>query len=114
MDLKLLVIRTNQMEVLVKFYQLFGLEFEYHQHNNSPFHFAANIGEMVFEIYPLAKNQLVADNNLRLGFSIDNFEEFIDTLTKNECKFTSPTQTDFGFLTIVTDPDGRKIEVYKK
>lgn len=114
MNLKLLVIRTNQMEVLVKFYQLFGLEFEYDQHNNSPFHYATNIGEMVLEIYPLAKNQLVADNNLRLGFSIDNFEELIETLKNNDCKFTTPTQTDFGFLTIVNDPDGRKIEVYKK
>ena len=24
-----------------------------------------------------------------------------------------PTQTEFGFMTIIIDPDGRKIELYK-
>jgi hypothetical protein len=25
-----------------------------------------------------------------------------------------PTQTDFGFMAIISDPDDRKIELYKK
>jgi hypothetical protein len=26
----------------------------------------------------------------------------------------APTQTDFGFLSLISDPDGRKTAIYKK
>ena len=69
---------------------------------------------MVLEIYPLTKNQNEADKNLRLGFAINNFEETLALLKENNVTFAEPTLTDFGFLTIISDPDGRKIELYKK
>jgi len=70
---------------------------------------------MVLEIYPLTKSQKEADENLRLGFGIDNFAETILALKGLEVSFSlEPTQTEFGFMTIILDPDGRKIELYKK
>jgi hypothetical protein len=35
------------------------------------------MGSAILEIYPLQKNQSEADNYLRLGFEVDNFEEVI-------------------------------------
>ena len=29
----------------------------------------------------------------------------------NEYKQAEPTQTDFGFIAIISDPDGRKLEI---
>jgi lactoylglutathione lyase len=65
--------------------------------------------------YGLTKNQTEADKNLRLGFGIDNFDTVIKKLKELGVAFSlDPTQTDFGYMTIISDPDDRKIELYKK
>lgn len=115
MDIRLLVLRTSDPKRLADFYGLFGLNFDYHRHGNSPFHYSASIGQTVLEIYPLTKNQTEADKNLRLGFGVGNFDQTISTLKELDVKFSvEPTQTDFGFMAIISDPDERKIELYKK
>lgn len=115
MEIRLLVLRTSDTKQLAEFYSLLGFTFEYHKHGNSPYHYSATIGPTVLEIYPLAKNQTEADKNLRLGFSINNFDEVIQQLKTLEVSFSmEPTQTDFGFMAVIIDPDGRKIELYKK
>jgi len=114
MEIRLIVIRTNDEKRLADFYSLLGLTFEYHKHGNSPMHYSATLGNLVMEIYPLAKTQTETDKNLRLGFAIDNFEETLKNLDSNDITFSEPVLTDFGFLTIISDPDGRKIELYKK
>ncbi len=115
MDIRLLVLRTSDIKRLADFYSLLGLTFDYHKHGNSPFHYSATVGQTVLEIYPLTKSQTEPDKNLRLGFGIDNFDQTIKTLKEKQVTFTlEPTNTDFGFMTIITDPDDRKIELYKK
>ena len=56
-NFRLLVLRTDDQKRLADFYSQFGLTFDYHQHGNSPFHYTAEIDQMVLEIYPLEKNQ---------------------------------------------------------
>ncbi|RBQ02799.1 VOC family protein [Pedobacter miscanthi] len=115
MEIRLLVLRTADTKHLVNFYSLLGLNFEYHKYGNSPFHYSANNGSTVFEIYPLAKDQIEADKNLRLGFGLENFEEAIKALKATKVPFVhEPNETAFGFMAIIIDPDGRKIELYKK
>jgi lactoylglutathione lyase len=115
MDIRLLVLRTSDMKRLADFYSVFGLNFDYHKHGNSPLHYSATIGQTVLEIYPLTKSQTEPDKNLRLGFGIDNFDETVQKLKELKIVFfLEPTQTDFGFMTIISDPDDRKIELYKK
>lgn len=115
MDIRLIVLWTGDIKKLADFHSLFGLTFNYHKHRNSPFHYSASIGQAVLEIYPLTKSQTEADKNLRLGFSIDNFEQTVLTLKKLQIPFSlEPTQTGFGFMAIISDPDERKIELYKK
>ncbi|WP_269236765.1 VOC family protein [Flavobacterium flavigenum] len=114
MEIRLLVLRTSDTKKLSDFYSLFGLAFEYHQHGNSPFHYSATIGKTVLEIYPLTKSQTQADKSLRLGFGIDNFEATIQKLTALEVVFAlPPKQTEYGFMAVIEDLDGRKIELYK-
>ncbi len=115
MDIRLLVIRTGDTKRLADFYSLLGLTFVYHKHGNSPFHYSATIGQTVLEIYPLATSQSEPDRSLRLGFGIDDFDEKVRKLKGLEVTFSlEPIQTDFGFVTIISDPDGRKVELYKK
>jgi len=115
MELRLLVIRTPDMPKLADFYSLLGLTFEYHKHGKSPIHYFASIGSTTLEIYPLSKGQTEADKDLRLGFAVDNFENILQVLKEKNTEFLSePMQTDYGFMTIIKDPDGRKIELYEK
>ncbi|MBZ4035093.1 hypothetical protein K6T82_09970 [Flavobacterium sp. 17A] len=114
MEIRLIVLRTKEQKRLADFYALFGLTFDYHKHGNSPMHYSSKIGSLILEIYPLSKDQIEADKNLRLGFAIDHFEETLNLLNNKDITFSEPTETEFGFLTIVSDPDGRKIELYKK
>jgi len=115
MELRLLVLRTGNIKQLSDFYSLFGLVFEYHKHDNSPYHYSATFDKTVLEIYPLTKTQSEADKNLRLGFAVNNFEQTVSTLKEKQISFSmEPAQTDFGYMAIVADPDGRKIELYKK
>ncbi|QEC75502.1 VOC family protein [Mucilaginibacter ginsenosidivorax] len=115
MKVKLLVIRTGDMQKLAKFYELLGFTFDYHKHGDSPYHYSATVGETVIEIYPLIKSQTEADKSLRLGFEIDNFDTIIELLKENNIVFAAqPVLTTFGLMSVVIDPDGRKIELYKK
>lgn len=115
MDINLLVLRSGDPKKLAGFYNLLGLTFEYHKHGNSPYHYSALIGQSALEIYPLSKNQTEPDKYLRLGFNIDNFETIMEKLKESHIQFSSePTQTDFGFMAVVSDPDGRKVELYRK
>lgn len=107
--------RTSDTKKLADFYSLLGFTFEYHKHGNSPFHYSTLIGQTVLEIYPLAKGQTEADKNLRLGFGVDNFDQIVFKLKALQVTFSlEPTQTEFGFMAIISDPDERKIELYKK
>ena len=115
MEIRLLVIRTLEIERLANFYALLGLTFEYHKHGKSPYHYSAPVGNTILEIYPLAKGQPEADKELRLGFALDDFENIMTTLKEKGVEFVSESmQTDYGFMTIIKDPDGRRIELYKK
>ncbi len=115
MELRLLVLRSNDPEKTASFYNLLGFSFEYHQHGNGPFHYAAKMEKAILEIYPLTKSQTETDKNIRLGFAIDHFESTIDKLKLHNIAFAlEPTDTDFGFLAIIVDPDQRKVELYKK
>jgi predicted enzyme related to lactoylglutathione lyase len=114
MELRLLVIRTSDSKKLSDFYSQLGFLFDYHKHGNSPYHYSATIGKTVLEIYPLTKTQNEADKNLRLGFMIEKFDLIVQNLKNIPTVFVSePTETDFGFMAIIEDPDGRKIELYK-
>ena len=114
MILKLIVIRSQNLEEVATFYRSVGLSLEYHKHGKSPFHYSASIGETVLELYPLAKGQMEADKHFRIGFGINDFEDTITRLRDLNTPFVmEATNTEFGFMAIVSDPDDRKVELYK-
>lgn len=114
MKWKLLVLRSPNPALLMQFYSTLGLDFDYHQHGKGPMHYAAQLGEMVLEIYPLAKGQNAADLHLRLGLEVADFEQVLERLTQQNVRILQvPHQTEFGYLSIVEDPDGRKVEIYR-
>lgn len=112
MKVNLIVIRTKDIELLANFYQKLGIQFQYHRHGKGPFHYSAELGDTVFEIYPLLKNQTQADHSLRLGFEVAHLDQLITTLKKDKIEILkTPTLSEFGCFAVIKDLDGRKIEL---
>lgn len=70
MKIKLVVIRTADIKRLADFYSLLGFVFEYHKHDNSPYHYSATFEKTVLEIYPLTKTQVEPDKICGWGFRL--------------------------------------------
>jgi predicted enzyme related to lactoylglutathione lyase len=115
MKINLVVLKTSMPDDLAKFYGQFGIKFENHRHGNGPLHYAAQLNELVFEIYPLPKDKQKADDTLRLGFTVDNLDEIIKRLKSSGGKIIKePGVTEWGYISIIEDIDGRKIELKEK
>ncbi len=100
--INLLVIRTKEPKLLKTQYEILGFNFEYHQHGNGPFHYAAEFNGFVFEIYPLTKSMDRADNSIRLGFDINNLESKMDIIKDSNWVVKSDLQqTEWGLISIV-------------
>jgi predicted lactoylglutathione lyase len=112
MQLKLLVIRSGNIAAAVQFYEKIGLEFDYHQHGNGPMHYSSTLGETIFELYPLLKQQEKADLSTRLGFEVENLDVLIEELRAARIAIIQePKESEFGYFAIVKDLDGRKVEL---
>lgn len=113
MELRLLVIRTAQLEAVVAFYTRLGLSFDHHRHGTGAYHYAATLGTLTFEIYPLQKGQVTADASTRLGFTVSDFTEVISLLISSSALISPPQPTEWGEMAVAQDPDGRKVELYR-
>ncbi|MEL6655632.1 MAG: VOC family protein [Bacteroidota bacterium] len=110
--LNLLVIRSTNPAQLTTFYQLFLPPFNYHQHGSGPMHYSVELDQLVFEIYPLLKNQKQADYSTRLGFQVKDLDHVINRVVKaGQQVHTQPKQSEWGYRAVVQDPDGRKVEL---
>ena len=81
--LKLLVIKTQDLEKVTHFYRLIGITFTEERHGNGPRHFAAEIRQTIFEVYP-AKDADAIDRSTRLGFSVSGLTEVMDLLQSHD------------------------------
>lgn len=104
MKISLLVIRCQDIEASKNFYQLLGLSFAQEKHGNGPTHYSCKQDGCVFELYP-NKGEPPKDNN-RLGFKVSSLSNIIKLVSSTESyEFSGNT------IYVVTDPDGRKIEI---
>ncbi len=112
MQLSLLVLKTNQPAGLRDFYEALGLRFREERHGSGPVHFAAQAGDVVFEIYPLPKSVAQADATTRLGFRVGALHPVIAALKAAGVPVTTePQPTEWGYRAVVRDPDGRSVEL---
>lgn len=108
--IKLLVIRSANVDRAVGFYRCLGIEFSQEQHGKGPVHFAADLGEMIFEIYPAVTEDV--DNSTRLGFSVSDLTGAMEQFKDAEAEvIQAPRETPWGTRALLRDPDGRVIEV---
>ncbi|NME72936.1 glyoxalase/bleomycin resistance/extradiol dioxygenase family protein [Flammeovirga aprica] len=112
MTINLLVIRTKEPSLLKAQYEMLGFDFDYHQHGNGPYHYAAEKNGFVFEIYPLTKSMEKADNSIRIGFDINDLEvKMMEIENSNWIIKSKLKETEWGMISVLQDLDGRKIEL---
>lgn len=68
LSINLLVLRCKNIEKSKEFYEMIGICFKQEQHRVGPVHYAAEFGGVVFELYPLLRDEMV--DRSRLGFSL--------------------------------------------
>jgi len=115
MKINLIVIKTSRPEELSKQYELLGLKFNFHKHTVGPYHYAAKLDNLTFEIYPLPKSKTETDNTTRLGFEIVGLDKITSDIKASNWKIISaPVLSEWGYTAIIEDLDGRKVELKEK
>ena len=111
-SLKLVVLRTPQVDRLRAFYQALGVELAEERHGNGPLHFTGKVGGVVLEVYPLPGG--TADTTTRLGFAVQRLATVVQALQDAGGVVTGgPQQSAWGLRAVVRDPDGRAVELYE-
>ena len=114
-ELKLLVLKTRQVDKLRAFYQTLGVDLLEERHGKGPLHYAGQVGETVLEVYPLTEGNGDADATTRLGFAVGDVDAAIQSLRGvGATLVNAPQETGWGYRAVVRDPDGRAVELYRK
>lgn len=114
-SLRLLVLKTRQVDKLRAFYQAIGIDLHQEQHGSGPIHFAGQLGDVVLEVYPLPNNTAHVDDTTRLGFAVANITGVVEALQiTGTPAVTQPNAAERGRRAVVRDPDGRAVELYER
>lgn len=113
-SLRLLVITSAKTEAMLAFYAAIGFRFEQEQHGTGPLHYSAQVGDTVFELYPLGSKD-AADATTRVGFAVDHLGMTLGNVKAvTGAVIREPEATAWGRRAVVRDPDGRSVELYER
>jgi predicted enzyme related to lactoylglutathione lyase len=111
--LHLVVIRATDTQRLADFYSALGLRFERHRHGPGPEHYAAQMGDAVFEIYP-QQSEMDTTTAVRLGFVVPCIDEAIERLRAQSAQVISePHDSPWGRRAVIQDLEGHKVELHE-
>jgi lactoylglutathione lyase len=109
MNLNLLILRCRDLEKCRAFYELLGFEFVEHAHGSGPMHFACEIGDFVFELYPAPSPDYLDQTGV--GFLAEDLGLVNQRLAKAGYNPGSIKRNPWGLTFMVRDPDGRRVEM---
>ena len=108
-QLNLVVIRASDLDASQRFYESLGLRFVRERHGQGPEHLAAEMGGLVFEIYPRREASTTAT---RIGVRVPSVSRAIAAATSHGGSLVSPPKASpWGTRAVLTDPDGHKVEL---
>jgi predicted enzyme related to lactoylglutathione lyase len=114
MQLSLLVLRAEHPRELAAFYSLFGCQFKQEQHGKGPVHYACELGESVFEIYPRTPKG-PPTNGVRLGIVVSDVASACDRAVRRQGRLISgPLHSADGPRATILDPEGHTLDLSQK
>lgn len=112
-SLNLLVLRAAELRATAAFYEALGFTFVTERHGQGPEHLASVAMEaspLVLELYPASC--AVDTQAVRLGFTVPNLATALERLTAAGGALVTPPRTSpHGRKAVVSDPDGRRVEL---
>lgn len=110
--LRLLVLRVADLASSRRFYEALGLRFAVERHGRGPEHLSADLGDFVFELYPLASRP--PTTGARVGFEVPDLDAVVREIEAAGGEIDSPPQaTPWGERAVLIDPDGHALELYQ-
>jgi len=109
-SINLVVIYSADIDAAHRFYSALGLVLNREKHGTGPEHYAAEVGQTVFEIYPVSSP--CPPDAVRLGFRVVSVDETLSKLRQMNVEIISaPQESVWGRRAVVKDPDGRRVEI---
>jgi lactoylglutathione lyase len=113
-SLRLLVLRTKQLDRLRDFYAPLGVTFVPERHGDGPLHYAGALEGAVLELYPLDGDAESCDPLTRIGFAVRDLAATLRGLEAAGGEVVwRPRETEWGLRAVIRDPDGRAVELYQ-
>ena len=108
--IRLVVIRVADLERSRRFYEALGVRFNFEQHGAGPEHLAAEMGGVVFEIYPRGTGP--TSTGTRIGFRVPSIASVLSAAQTAGAKVLSPpSKSPWGLRAVIADPDEHRIEL---
>jgi predicted enzyme related to lactoylglutathione lyase len=108
--LNLVVVQARDLEAAKRFYEAIGLTFVTEQHGRGPKHYAASVGQTVFEVYPCQGDAMCRP--ARIGFEVQSLDEVLTALRQQStAALKEPADSPWGRRIVVQDPDGNRVEL---
>ncbi len=114
-----LVLFAANLERSVEFYRAIGIDLHLddHDHAAAPAHYAADLGGCHFAVFPAAQPGRspafrTAGGDFP-GFAVADVRRTVEALRGLGAEVTQePSPYPWGVRAVVTDPDGRPVEIY--
>jgi catechol 2,3-dioxygenase-like lactoylglutathione lyase family enzyme len=111
-QVKLLVIRVNDLERSRAFYEHLGLSLRPERHGEGPLHYSCSMLGTVFELYPCTNKAV--PGSIRLGLQLPSTHDVIQELLSARMLSERPRFVERSpgpNVCVVRDPDGNAVEL---
>jgi catechol 2,3-dioxygenase-like lactoylglutathione lyase family enzyme len=109
--INLVVIRSADIDKSAELYSVLGLVFTKHSHGSGPQHYASEMDNLVFEIYPVQKES-EPSIGARIGFRVYDVDDTAQRLQDAGARLVSPPKdSPWGRRAVLADLDGHKLEI---
>lgn len=110
--LRLLVIRSSDIDATKDFYSTLGIEFRASTKRDMK-HYVGAVDGFLMEIYPADSHH--REDHIRLGFGVIGLDEIMGLIPASRGMVMKPPHdTVYGQKALVKDPDGRVVELLEK
>ncbi len=110
----LIVLRTADVERVLRFYRALGLVFVQEKHGTGPTHFSATLGSTVVEVYPARTDREPdrrAPGATMVGFAVESLDVTLATLRREGARVITEPKDMEPRRAVVEDPDSRAVEL---
>ena len=111
-----IILKTEKVEETAAFYQALELPLERNDNENGPTHFTCDLAGVHFAIFALSPydgpERRSKARDTMVGFTVESIDKALQRLEPMNVETVLPVEdVPWGRRTVITDPDGRPVEL---